>query len=135
MIACSTVPTFGQDRPSYNAPSLADLRNTVKRVVNEQGVWGIDIKVVSRSGDMTAVAILQTLSDGQLEDPDTRGMVLYLLHEAFGCPSGCVDDPYQRVPRITMLLLSRLRRNSGGKLRSQIDATEKYISKQTRKAD
>jgi|SRR5215469_14960208 len=129
-----TTVTLAQEC-SPSTDTLAALKHTVHSIVKGGEVAGYDIKRFWRSGDMVAVAILQTLSDSEMATPDTARQVLSILREAFGCPSTCIADKAERVPRVTILLLDHLQDSSGGTLRSEVTETKKYILEQTSKAE
>lgn len=115
--------------------SLAALKQTVHAIVKEGGIDGWDMKRWRRSGDMTAVAILQTFSDSEMAVSGTARQVLWILREAFGCPSTCVADKAERAPRVTVLLLDHLQNSSDAALRSEVAATREYVLEQTRKLE
>ena len=58
-----------QDCKSDGSYSFSDVKNAVHRVTSTQGISGWDTKIFNRSGDMVAVAILQTLTEHK-EDSD-----------------------------------------------------------------
>jgi hypothetical protein len=67
-----TLFTYGQDWQycqSDGAGSFQQLKESVHRVTSTHGCTGWDEKSFSRFGDMTSVAILQTLTDDQLITP------------------------------------------------------------------
>jgi hypothetical protein len=92
--------------------------------------FGMGYQDVNRSGDLVAVAILQTLSDKQMASPEILKMVLVILRDAFGCPNRCVATTSDRQPRVTSLLLDHLYESSIGKLRDD-DETKRLVTKQT----
>jgi len=132
MLLCGTV-TSGQNWQackSNGGYSFSDVKTAVYRVTNSQMYSGWDTKTFNRSGDLVAVAILQTLSDKQLASPETLKMVLGILRDAFGCPNRCVATTSDRQPRVTSLLLDHLYERSTGKLRDDIDETKRFVTKQ-----
>jgi hypothetical protein len=132
MLLCGTVASGQnwQDCKSNGGYSFSDVKAAVHRVTDSQMISGWDTKIFSRSGDLVAVAVLQTLSDKQMASPETLKMVLVILTDAFGCPNGCVATTSDSQPRVTSLLLDHLYESSTGKLRDDIDETKRFVTKQ-----
>jgi len=108
-----------------------DVRDSVQRVIQKGIMTGWDDKRLSRSGDMSALAIVKAIPDKELVSPDKVPLVLDVLRTSFACLSRCVESCSDRQPRITLLLLDHLRDNSSGDLRMQVEEMRKYILQQS----
>jgi hypothetical protein len=125
----------GQDCKPDSITSLADLKQTVHRVTTSHGYSGWDDKAFNRSGDLAAVAIVQTIPQNELTAPGTLQDLLAMLHMAFSCPARCVGDASARQPNLTMLLLEHLHNSTDGLRQVAVDETKTYVLEQTRSAE
>ena len=107
--------------------SFAEVKDSVRRVATSHIYTGWDEKAFNRSGDLAALAIVQTLTDKEMTSPKTLEEVLSILRSAFGCISRCVTAPSDRQPRITLLLLEHLHGTASEKMQSSIDETKKFV--------
>src|SRR5947209_4102686 len=83
----------GQDWKDFRPEgeySFNQVKDAVRRVTTTGAYTGWDDKAFSRSGDMVAVAVLQTLDDEDMASRQGARNVLVILRMAFGCPSYCV---------------------------------------------
>lgn len=119
-----------QDCKPDGSYSFQQVKDSVHRVTTTHISFGFDEKVISRSGDLVSVAILQTLDDGEIMSSRTLGEVLLIIRNAFACPSRCVRAASDRQPRVTLLLLEHLHNNTTGSAQSEIDETKKFVSQQ-----
>jgi len=119
--------TSAQGRKPDGSASFVQLKDSIRRFTTSHGYSGRDEKDWNQSGDLASVAIVQCLPDNQLTSPQTLREVLFVLHEAFACPSRCVTAPSGRQPRITLLLLEHLQNKSSGKMQSEIEETKEFI--------
>jgi len=55
-------------------------------------------KPFSRFGDMTSVAVLQSLNEDEMTNPQTLRDILSIIRFAFDCPSRCVVVSDDRRP-------------------------------------
>jgi hypothetical protein len=138
LLAVVFIPSLaiGQDWQDYKPDgdfSFKEIKAAVRRVTTTHMYSGWDEKTFSRSGDLVAVAVLKTLDDSEMSTPEGAKDVLRILRAAFGCPDYCVKTTDDRHPRIALLLLTHLRAITRGKLKSEIDETEKFITQQARK--
>ena len=113
--------------------SFKEIIAAVRTVTTTHMYSGWDEKEFYRSGDLVAVAVLKTLGDSDMSSPAGAKDVLRILRTAFACPQNCVKTTEDRCPRVTLLLLAHLREITRGRLQSEIDETEKFISQQSRK--
>jgi hypothetical protein len=133
-ILLAALVAYGQDQQECKADdsySVAELKRSVLRVTTAHVHTGFDEKAFNKSGDLASIAIVQTIPDEEITVPETLKEVLSILREAFACPYRCVTAPIDREPKITALLLEHLRNKTQGKLRWEIDETEKFILHQS----
>jgi hypothetical protein len=120
---------------SDGAGSFEQVKESVRGVTSRHGYTGWDEKLFSRFGDMTSVAILQTLTDDQLTTPQTLRDVLLIVRFAFGCPSPCVVAPDDRNPRVTLLLLDELHNRARGPSQLAVDEVKRFVIQQVQGTD
>ena len=125
---------FGQDwqdcKPDGDF-SFKEIKAAVRRVTISNGYSGWDEKTFFRSGDLVAVAILQTLADKEMSSQEGTRNVLFIVRTAFACPQRCVKAADDRHPRVTLLLLDHLREITPQNTHSDIAEAEKFILKQS----
>jgi hypothetical protein len=121
-----------QDCKSDGSYSFKEVKDSVHRVTTSHIYTGWDEKAFNRSGDLASVAILQTLIDSEITSPETVKDVLAILRAAFACPHRCVGAIGDRQPRVALLLLEHLYKNTSGKMQSNIGETKKFVLEQTR---
>lgn len=107
--------------------SFNNVKEAVRGVIQKGMLTGFDDKLLSRSGDMTALAILKTIPDAELTKSDTIPRVLDLLRLSFSCLSRCVETCSDREPRVTLLLLDHLHEVSKRRVRKQVEEIRKLV--------
>ncbi len=125
---------FAQSWQDCGAPTsypFTQIKAAVKRVTSSGPITSWDEKIFNRSGDLTAVAILQALDDSQLYDPKSLELILFVLQEAFACPERCVSTVADRQPRVTLMLLDEIHWKANRRQRPKIDAARKVILERT----
>jgi hypothetical protein len=120
----------GQDQRANDGPSFTDIKNSVQRLLTTHLYWSTDEKIWNRSGDMVAIAIVETLPDEQITSPATVKELLSILHEAWACPNRCIMSPSNRQPTETISLLDHLHANTTGPIQSEIDNTRTFVLEQ-----
>jgi hypothetical protein len=110
---------------------LDNLKETVHRVVEAGTITGSDDKLLSRSGDMAALAVVKALPDAELTTPDNIARVLDVVHLSFSCLDRCVESCSDRQPRLTLLLLDHLHQHSTGRLRARVEDTRKFVLRES----
>jgi hypothetical protein len=133
-----TLFTSGQDWQhcqSDGAGSFQQVKDSVHSVTTMHGYSGSDEKSFSRFGDMTSVAVLQSLNDDEMTSPQTLQYVLLIMRFAFACPSRCVVVHDDRKPRITLLLLEELHNHTRGTSQLAVDDTKKFVLRQAQGTD
>jgi len=125
----------GQDSKPDEFAQFNQVKDAVRRMVLENTDTGWDSKIVGRSGDLVALAIVKTMPESQLSSPTNLKGILAVLHLAFGCPSRCIESPSNRQPSVTLLLLEHLRNHAQATSQSEIDKTTEFIVQQTRSVE
>jgi hypothetical protein len=88
-ILFATLFTSGQDWQhcqSDGAGSFQQVKDSVHSVTTMHGYSGWDEKSFSRFGDMTSVAVLQSLNDDEMTAPQTLKDVLSIIRFALPVP-------------------------------------------------
>ena len=120
---------------SEGSYSFAEVKDSVRRVTTSHVITGWDEKAFNRSGDLVPLAIVQTLNDREMTSPETLEEVLLILRDAYACSARCVTSPSDRQPRIALLLLEHLHKNTSGKMQSSVDVTKDFILQQGRSVE
>jgi len=123
LIVCCSIVAWCQDCRVDGAASFTDVTSAVLRFTTQHMYTGWDAKIWNRSGDMAAVAIVKTIPDPQMTSPNTLRDVLFILHEAWACPSRCIKSSSDQQPNVTVLLLEHLHAKTSGPIQSEIDKT------------
>jgi len=119
-----------QDRSVDEGPPFTNVKSSVQSVLTTHLYTGWDQKIWNRSGDMVAIAIVETIPDEQITSPATVNEVLLILHAAWACPSRCIMSPSNRQPTETISLLDHLHANTTGPIQSEIDSTRVFVLEQ-----
>ncbi|HWY70346.1 MAG TPA: hypothetical protein VNX88_16880 [Terriglobales bacterium] len=121
--------TSGQDwqHCQSDAGSFQQLKTSVHSVTTMHGYSGWDEKAFSRFGDMTSVALLQSLSYDEMTAPQTLRDVLLIIRLAFDCPAGCAVIADDRKPKVTLLLLDQLHNRTRGPSQSAVDEMKNFV--------
>jgi hypothetical protein len=122
--------TSGQDwqHCQSDAGSFQQLKNSVHSVTTMHGYSGWDQKAFSRFGDITSVALLQSLSYEEMTAPETLKDVLLIIRLAFDCPGGCAVVADDRKPKVTFLLLDQLHNRTQGPSQAAVDQAKNLVS-------
>lgn len=99
LMLCGSVAACCQDCGIDSAASFTDVKSAVLRFTTEHMFTGWDEKIWNRSGDVAAVAIVKTIPDAQMTSPSTLRDVLFILHEAWACPSRCIKSASDQQPK------------------------------------
>jgi hypothetical protein len=116
-----------QDFRKDGGYSFRDVKDSVRRVTTDHGYSGWDEKRFNRAGDLTSVAILQTVDDAQMTAPEVLRDILAIVRDAFACPARCVATASDREPRVTLLLLEHLHNHTSGKMQLDVDETTRFL--------
>ena len=130
--------TSGQDWQhcqSDGAGSFQQVKESVHRWTSTHVHLSVEEKSFSRFGDMTSVAVLQSLNKDEMINPQTLGDVLSIIRSAFGCPSRCVVVPDDRKPRVTLPLLDQLHDHTRGASQLAVDETKRFVIQQVHGTD
>ena len=89
---------------------------------------------VARKGDQVSIALLKTLSEGELTDPQTVERFLPIIRDSFAQPQFISID-IDRRPKVTLFLLKFLQENvNDPQVQLDIRQTVKFVSEKS-KAD
>ncbi len=105
--AILSASAFGQDCSQDEFASFPRVKAAVSTILSSPAYAGSDEKILNRSGDMAAVAIMRTIA-------------LQELTSAFEAPN-LIDACDNRIPTAALLLLDQLQRSELGKLPNAID--------------
>jgi hypothetical protein len=90
----------------------SDTRGAVSRLLSLPTYTAADEKILNRSGDLAAIAIMRAVSVDQIDSPKTAHQILLILSLAFATPQ-LIADPVNRTPTASILLLDRLEHSQG----------------------
>jgi hypothetical protein len=113
-----------------DAGSFQQLKDSVRSVTKMHVYSGWNQKDFSRFGDITSVALLQSLSYDEMTAPQTLRDVLFIIRRAFGCPGGCAVVADDRKPRVTLLLLDQLHKLTRGPDQLAVDEMKNFVIQQ-----
>ena len=121
--------TRGQDwqHCQSDTGSFQQLKGSVHSVTTMHLYDSWAVKDFRRFGDMTSVALLQSLSYDEMTSPKILRDVLSIIHIAFDCPAGCGIVADDRKPNVTLLLLDQLHNRTRGASRSAVDETKNFV--------
>lgn len=121
--------TSGQDwqHCQSDVGSFQQLKNSVRSVTTMHGYSGWNEKDFSRFGDMTSVALLQSLSYEEMTAPGALKDILLIIRLAFDCPGGCAVVADDRKPKVTLLLLDQLHNRTRGPDQSAVDEMKNFV--------
>jgi hypothetical protein len=106
-LAALAVGAHGQDCKPEDFASFSDLKGAVSRLLSFPGYTGFDEKILNRSGDLAAVAIIRSVSTAEMDSPEKIRQILLILRMAFEAPQLILACD-SRGPAATMFLLDRL---------------------------
>lgn len=126
-----SVTVLAQDCSQDEFASLPDVQGAVSRLLSFPGYTGWDDKILSRSGDLAAIAIIRSISLQEMNSPEKARQVLLILRMAFAAPQIIVGCKNRR-PTATMLLLDELEHTKVGEQSpTEIDNTRLEIQHNT----
>jgi hypothetical protein len=92
---------------------------------------GVVEKQINRMGDGVSIAIIRTLDEHELADPDNIRKILPMIRMAFAVPE-IIAKQDDRVPPVTLLLLDYLEsKTQDYALRSEIEDVIQFVKGQT----
>jgi hypothetical protein len=112
-LAVLSVTATAQDC-SKQCSAYADVEEAVSRLLSYPVYTGFDEKVLNRSGDLAAIAIVKRLPPKDMDSPEKARQILLILNMAFEAPQLIVGDDNRR-PAATMLLLEHLQHTNYGR--------------------
>jgi hypothetical protein len=111
---------FGQNCSQDEFASFPRVKAAVSRILSSPAYTGSDEKILNRSGDLAAMAIIRTLAVQELTSPEKGRQILVILHMAFEAPS-LIEGCDNRTPTAALLLLDQLQRTELGQSPNAID--------------
>jgi hypothetical protein len=111
--AMLTAGAHGQDCKSEDFASFSDVVGAVSRLLSFPGYTSFDEKILNRSGDLAAVAIIRSVSTAEMDLPERIRKILLILRMSFEAPQLIVACDNQR-PTATIILLDRLQGSRTG---------------------
>ena len=105
---------FAQDCSQSEFSSFQNIKGAVSRLLSNPGYTGWDEKILNRAGDMAALAVMRTVSLGDMNSPERARQILLILNLAFGAPQ-LIETNNDRRPTAAMLLLDHLKETNYGR--------------------
>ena len=99
---------------SKQCSAYADVETAVSRLLSYPAYTSFDEKVLNRSGDLAAIAIMKRVSPQSMDSPETARQILLILFMAFASPQLIVGDDNRR-PAAAMLVLEHLQHTDYGR--------------------
>lgn len=112
-VAVLSVTATAQDC-SKQCSAYGDVEGAVSRLLSYPAYTGFDEKILNRSGDLAAIAIMKRLSPENMDSPEKARQILLILDMAFAAPQLIVGDDNRR-PAAAMLLLEHLQHTDYGR--------------------
>jgi len=123
---------FAQGRSTDNLTSFTETKAAVLRVLSYPSYTDSDEKILNRSGDMAAIAIIRSISMQDLESPEKTRQIVLILNMAFAAPQ-LIATSEDRQPTATVLLLDELSKTNYGRAYvDEIENVRKEIQHSTR---
>ena len=118
---------WGQSPDPYSLKPVSAIKELYGRFST-----GWDEKEVPRLGDKGSIALIKLSSLDSWNDPDEVQKALGMMRDFFSHPE-FIENPSDKHPRVTLLLLSWLRCNHNeSEILKEIDRTAQYIEEQTK---
>ena len=111
--AVLTAGAHGQDCKAEDFKSFSDVKGAVSRLLSLPGYTSFDEKILNKSGDLAAVAIIRSLSTAEMGLPERIRQILLILRMSFEAPQLIVACD-NRSPTATIILLDRLQGSKNG---------------------
>jgi hypothetical protein len=113
--AVVSVTALAQDcaRSDFTAGS-DHLKSAVSRLMSLPGYTVWDERILNKSGDLAAVAVMKSVPVQEMTSPEKTRQILLILHLAFEAPQLIVERS-NRAPTAAMLLLDKLERTEFGR--------------------
>ena len=114
-IAFATVSltALAQDCSRGNFTALSDVECAVSRLLSFPGYTVWDERILNKSGDSAAAAVMKTVPVQEIASPEKTRQILLILHLAFEAPQLIVEGS-NRTPKTALLLLDKLERAEFG---------------------
>lgn len=116
----------GQSNDPYSLKFVSQLMEHYGRFSS-----GWDEKGLTRLGDKGAIALIKLSSLDSWNDPALVHMAMGIIRDSFSHPE-LIENPSDRHPRVTNLLLSWLRSlHKDHETRNDIDRTQQFVDERT----
>jgi hypothetical protein len=112
--AMVSVTALAQDCSRGDFPELSDVKSAVSRLLSFPGYTVWDERILNRSGDLAAVAVMKSVPVQEMASPEKTRQILLILHLAFEAPQLIVGNS-NRTPKEATLLLNKLERTEFGR--------------------
>ena len=119
-LAVSSLAAKAQDCRNTDFESFSDVQGAVSRVLSGPGYLGRDEKILKRSGDLAAMAIVKTVTVQEMNLPEKARQIVLILQVAFAAPE-LIPVSCNRTPTTALLLLDVLRRTDYGRQENLIE--------------
>jgi hypothetical protein len=110
ILAVSSVAAAAQDC-SKACTAYAEVEGAVSRLLSYPAYTSFDLKILNRSGDLAAIAIMKRVSLKDMDSPENARQVLLILRMAFESPQ-LIAGGENRKPTAALLLLEHLQQTS-----------------------
>lgn len=107
--ATVSVTALAQDCSRGEFTAFSDVECAVSRLLSLPGYTAWDERILNKSGDLAAAAVMKSVPAQEMTSPEKRRQVLLILHLAFEAPQLIVKSS-NRTPTAAMLLLGKLER-------------------------
>ena len=128
LVGCAA---FAQDCSRDEFGSYEEIKGAVTSLLSQPSYTGWDEKILSRAGDMAAIAVIRAVPLGDMDSPERARQILLILKFAFAAPQ-IITASSNRRPTAAMLLLNHLKySNYGRRYPTEIENTRIEIEHNT----
>ena len=124
IFTCSSSECLAQKNEDYDIP-------LIKRALREQGLgvsFSFTEKLLNRLGDRVTIALLKTVDNQDLRNPEKLRQILRLVRQSFSS-SHLIAVAEDKKPKVTLFFLTCLERETEDpRLRAEISELIKFIN-------
>lgn len=106
-VAILSIGALAQDCTPEDFASFSDVRGAVFGLRSFSGYTGLDEKILNRSGDLAAIAVMKAFPNAEIASPEKMRQALVILRMAFAYPE-LITACGNRAPTASMLLQDHL---------------------------
>jgi len=132
--AMLTIAAAARDCTQDDLASFSDIQAVVSRLLSFDMYTSSDEKILDKSGDLAAFAIMRRLTIQEMTSPEKARQILLILHMAFEAPQ-LITDSCRRTTTAAMLLLDELERTEYGRQPNVIANARFEIQHNTRSGE